>query len=1078
MAGSVLHIIADSFIDHMVSLGKRYRHLLEEDLANSHKLSISSEDVCTSRHIDTVFYSSVTGGTIELSVAVKPAYWQSNLTSPVRFDSAMRTLLQHQRNNIFLEVGPHSTLAGPLRQICAELGSECLYIPTMVRNNECADTLLSAWGQLHQQGIPISFERLTHGGSVLPDLPSYPWDHSASYWYESRLSKDWRFRKYGHHGLLGLRVAESTTYEPSWKNVLSLEDEPWLYDHKIRGDVVFPFAGYCAMAGESMRQVSGIANGYSLRHVIVHSALVLTHSKPVEMITTLRPHRLTDSLKSEWFEFTISSNSGSTWISNCDGLVKPRQADLAQCGGFQIYPRRVSRSRWYEVTKQAGFEYGPEFSGLTKITSSTTESLSLGEIENRYQEAPYVFHPTAIDACLQLLLVAMSKGLGRNFGHVAVPTRIEEIEVARSALIMSAQAGNLAATETLGVDCVSEGRTCLRIRGVYLVPMDNEGDSDSAWDRLAAARLEWAPDFDFFDTASLFKPPESNVKETMLQEEMTLLCIAESVERLRFLETDQWYFRKYRDWLQKEIDRAQDGLHPIVRNCNQLVNLNTSVRRDLIEERPKQLSAIGIKAPLATGIKRISDNIEALYTGKADALDILMQEDTLTMIYNVVSFGHGQFVRLLSHAKPNLRVLEVGAGTGGTTASILQDLVDKDGYPLYSLYSFTDVSAGFFPHAKEPFSYASNMDYRVFDISRDPIEQGFVIESYDLILAPNVIHATPCLHATLCNLRPLLRPHGHLMLTEICALARAPNYIFRNFPGWWLGEGDGRPDEPYVSVDRWDEELRNAGFTGVDTTVLDAETPYQSCAVIVSQPLLDLHSRSNCGATTILCDQKTSKITKDLVAKMQALGIDHTVCEFGDRLPQSESVISTLDLESYFFGTISEDRFRAFQEVLSEQEHRLILWLTGPSQILSQNPRSAQTIGVARSIRSELNMPFVTLEIDPRETKFGELVMQVFGKITNRKDDGTLAPDREYVVDDGVIKVGRYHPFSLQTELREKFSHPVTDSAITLETMKPGLMQTFQWSRRALPEELGMDEIEIQTAAVGLNYRVSRTFPC
>ena len=839
---------------------------------------------------------------------------------------------------------------------------------------------------------------------------------------------------------------------------------------------MFPFTGYCAMVGESIRQVSGIADGYSLRHIIVHSALILTHSKPAEIITTLRSRKLTDSLDSDWFEFTISSNSGSTWIRNCEGLVKPRQTELAQCGEFQINPRKVSPSRWYAAVKQIGFEYGPEFFGLTKITSSTTENLSFGEIENRYQDAPYVFHPTALDACLQLILVAMSKGLGRNFGHVAVPTRIEEIDVARSASMMCAQAGKLSATETPGVDCVSQDRTCLRIRGVYLIPIDDEGDSDSPWDRHAAARLEWGPDFDCFDIASLFKPPESNIEETTLQEEMTLLCIAESVERLRFLDTDQWHLRKYRDWLYKEMQRAQNGLHPIVKDCKQLVTVNTLARRDLIEVRLEQLASMGFKAPVATAIKRISDNIEAIYTGKADALDVLMRGHTLTMIYNVVSFGHGEFVRMLSHTKPNLRVLEVGAGTGGTTVSILRDLVNKHGYPLYSLYTFTDISAGFFPQAKERFSYALNMDYRVFDISRDPIEQGFEIESYDLIIAPNVIHATPCLHETLCNIRPLLRPHGHLVLTELCAFARAPNYIFGVFSGWWLGGADGRPDEPYVSVDRWDQELRDAGFTGADMTVFDAETPHQYCAVIVSQPRLDLHDPSNRRMITILCDEKNSKITKDLIAELKASGIDHSISEFGGYRPQGEDIISTLDLESYFFENISEDRLRAFQDLISEQENQSILWLTRTSQILSDNPRSAQAIGVARSIRSELEMPFVTLEIDPKERKFGELVMRVFKKIISQKDDGILAPDNEYAVDDGVIKVGRYHPFSLQTELCEKSSRPDTNSAMSLDIVKPGLMQTFQWSRKIMPVELEVDEVEIQTAFIGLNFRVSLTF--
>jgi len=1055
-------------IDHMVPLGKEYRRLVEEELANKSDFS--------SRQLDILFFSSATDDIIQDSAALSPGYWQTNLISSVRFDSAVRNILRRQRNNVFLEIGPHSTLAGPLRQICSEVGSDYLYIPTMIRNKDCAETLLSAWGQLYQQGVPFSFEPLTAGGSVLPDLPSYPWDHSASYWYESRLSKEWRFRKYGYHGLLGLRVGESTISEPSWRNILSLEDEPWLYDHKVREDIVFPFAGYAAMAGESIRQVSGVENGYSLKHVVVHSALVLTDSKPVEMITSFRPHRMTDSEDSEWFEFTISSNSGSAWMKNCEGKVKPRRADLAQCKSFQFYPREVTPSRWYAAMTQIGFNYGPEFSGLTKITSSTTENLSVGEIENPYQEAPYVFHPTAIDACLQLLLVAMSKGIGRNFGHVAVPTRIEEIEVARSASTMSAKAGNLAASEAPGIDCVSEGRTCLRLRGVYLTPMDNEETLDSAWDRHAAARLEWSPDFDFFDAASLFKPPKSNIQETTLQEEMTLLCIVESAERLQSLETEQWHFRKYRDWLQKEVSRAQNGSYPVVRNCKELVNLSPSKRRDLIEEYLKQLSSMGSKAPVATGIKRVSDNIEALFTGKADTLDILMQGDVLTEIYNVVSFGHGDFVRMLSHTKPNLRVLEVGAGTGGTTVSILQDLVDKDGYPLYSLYSFTDVSAGFFPQAKERFSYASNMDYRVFDISKDPFEQGFEIASYDLILAPNVVHATPSLHETLCNLRPLLRPHGHLVLTELSALVRAPNYIFGNFSGWWLGEADGRPDEPYVSVDRWDQELKAANFTGVDTAVFDAEPPYQYCAAMVSQPRPDSDGCSRRSAITILCDQETSEITENLVAEMMALGIDYSLWKFGNRPPQGRNIIATLDLESRFFENISESRFRAFQNLLSEQDLQTILWLTTPSQILCDDPRSAQAIGVTRTIRSELAIPFVTLEIDPRENKFGRLVMQVFGKTTNREDNGNLAPDREYAVDNGIIKVGRYHPFSLQKELGQKSGVAATDCTKTLEIMKPGLMQTFQWSEKAMPGELGKDEVEIQSAAVGLNFRVSPTF--
>jgi hypothetical protein len=53
-----------------------------------------------------------------------------------------------------------------------------------------------------------------------------------------------RFRKFKRHELLGSRTLESTDIEPSWRNVLRLEDVPWLADHKIVEDIVFPCAGY------------------------------------------------------------------------------------------------------------------------------------------------------------------------------------------------------------------------------------------------------------------------------------------------------------------------------------------------------------------------------------------------------------------------------------------------------------------------------------------------------------------------------------------------------------------------------------------------------------------------------------------------------------------------------------------------------------------------------------------------------------------------------------------------------------------------------------------------------------------
>lgn len=821
------------------------------------------------------------------------------------------------------------------------------------------------------------------------------------------------------------------------------------------------------MAGEAILQLTGVETGYSLRHVTAHTALVLIDSKPVEMVTALRQHRLTDSTISESWDFVISSYSGSSWIKHCEGQVQYQPKTLASHERNAGYLRSVPTSRWYETMADTGIVYGPKFQGLTDITSSTTENLSSGTV-NSQQAAGFLFHPTAIDACLQLLLVALAKGIGRNVSKLTVPTMIEELDVWRGAPVMHAQAWSLG-RDKVGIECASDGRLTFRLNGIHMTPLENEEVSSNP-DKHAAARLEWRPHFDFVDQSKQFTPPESNIMETILQEEMTLLCMIDSAECLKGLPTKQPHFVKFRDWLSREIDRVALGTYPVVKDPKRFLKLTHASRVDMIEERFHNLSKMSNKDAVAVGIKRIWKNMEAIFTGQSDTLDILTQDNVLTEIYNVVSFGHAGFIQSLSHTKPGLRILEVGAGTGGTTQTFLHDLVDAGRYPKYSLYTFTDVSAGFFPQAKERFSYAPNMDYKVFDISQDPFEQGFEPQSYDLILAPNVVHATPKLCDTLRNLQCLLAPNGHLVLTELSAVVRTPNYIFGNFSGWWLGEADGRLHEPYISVQRWDTELRAAGFTGVDTAVYDAEEPYQYCAAIVSQPQLNADQMVHKQPVAVICDYPDRGVAQSLIVALEQTDYKVSPRRLGDSLPEDEDIISALDLETAFFEGVTETRFSAFQHLLRQQKGKRILWLTMPCQISCKDPSRAQSIGMARTIRSELGVPYSTLEVDPDESKFAQLAVQVFAKIQASEDTEKLLPDREYAVDNGEVMIGRYHPFSLKEELSAT-ARQRSGTVKTLEVGKPGLLDSLQWVERSEIEELPKDHVEIETRSIGLNFR-------
>jgi SAM-dependent methyltransferase len=131
--------------------------------------------------------------------------------------------------------------------------------------------------------------------------------------------------------------------------------------------------------------------------------------------------------------------------------------------------------------------------------------------------------------------------------------------------------------------------------------------------------------------------------------------------------------------------------------------------------------------------------------------------------------------------------LEVGAGFGGTTYSILSELCNpQTSEPLFSDYTFTDISPGFFERAQETLHpWSSYVKYKVLDIEDHPQSQGFQACHYGMIIAANVLHATKSIAETLTHLHYLLRPGGRLCLIDYTNPGLGVNIIYGCLPGWW-----------------------------------------------------------------------------------------------------------------------------------------------------------------------------------------------------------------------------------------------------------------------------------------------------
>jgi NADPH:quinone reductase-like Zn-dependent oxidoreductase/NAD(P)-dependent dehydrogenase (short-subunit alcohol dehydrogenase family)/SAM-dependent methyltransferase/aryl carrier-like protein len=182
-------------------------------------------------------------------------------------------------------------------------------------------------------------------------------------------------------------------------------------------------------------------------------------------------------------------------------------------------------------------------------------------------------------------------------------------------------------------------------------------------------------------------------------------------------------------------------------------------------------------------------------------------------------------VRAVIAAKPagrTLRVLEVGGGTGGTTAWIAPECPAEA-----TEYVFTDIGPSMVARAKEKFAAHRFMDFQTLDLERAPQEQAlagrrFDLRNFDLIVAANVVHATADLQRTLARLRALLAPGGTLLMLEVAGFERWIDITFGLTEGWWRFSDHGlRADYPLLGRPAWLDLLRRMGFEAAAVGAVD-----------------------------------------------------------------------------------------------------------------------------------------------------------------------------------------------------------------------------------------------------------------
>jgi len=213
-----------------------------------------------------------------------------------------------------------------------------------------------------------------------------------------------------------------------------------------------------------------------------------------------------------------------------------------------------------------------------------------------------------------------------------------------------------------------------------------------------------------------------------------------------------------------------------------------------------------------------------ILTGETCAIDVLFSPEGLSAIRNFYCRGVlvGVFHNALGRAVATevesrggcsaVKILEIGGGTGATTASVFAHQKSE-----YQEYCFTDISPYFVAEAMRTFSNCANFTAKMLDIEQEPIRQGLAAHSFDIVIASNVLHVTASIQKSLEHIHQLLKPSGLLLLLETTTAEPVLDLIFGLLPGWWRFEDlELRPDHPLLSRQKWSSVLETSGFASVE----------------------------------------------------------------------------------------------------------------------------------------------------------------------------------------------------------------------------------------------------------------------
>jgi len=814
--------------------------------------------------------SNLTGRLAAAGEMQRPAYWRRHLREAVRFADNLRALAGLKPDCV-IEIGPHPAL---LAFAGAVWGADAPTLVTSLRKGrDDHEQLFEAVSTLYLAGADIDWRGVESGLTcTVADLPTYPFRRERFWFKAERNDRPAENRPRPGHRLLGGRL-RSAGVDTIFESYLTADAPSFIRQHRVLGRVLLPGAAFLEMLAAAAAQFSH-RDTICIEDVAISEAMLFDDSGEGLLVQTVCNPAEAGAIPVSVNSVSHAAGESGPWLRHLTGKLRieglpPRgSADLNAARARCREP--LSPADLYGSFQRRGIDLGDGFRVISNLARGQSEAcgqIVLGADLAR-EVSSYRIHPVLLDGCLQVIGAALTDhenpetlylpvGIARLTLHRRPGAHCWCHVVVRSGTgdlrrvdmkIFDADGGLVGEMDDVQLKRLTHGLLgrpggrlldqCLWQTDWKIAPVTTSPIA-ATWDLVALSKvgadatapLKSAAGINGYDV--FLRELESLCADFVID---TMLRLGWTPARGEHVKQDQFIsqlgiverhhrlFARLLEILAETGWLARDGQGWRVERAFVARSADRTFER-LKQECPQQALA---ELEL-TG--RVAKDLAVVLRGQCDPMELLFPRGSLAAMEKIYRespsalFFNGLLTELIVAAaqasalgRP-LRILEVGGGTGGTTAHLIPRLP-----PGKVEYVFTDVGPSFVASARNQFGQHPFIAFEILDLERDPEAQGFSGEQFDIVVASNVVHATSNVRSTLVRLRRLLKPGGLLAMLEVTAPQRWFDLTVGLTPGWWaFNDADLRSNYPTMPRDRWIRVLPECGFDDVAALPEDAD---------------------------------------------------------------------------------------------------------------------------------------------------------------------------------------------------------------------------------------------------------------